>query len=499
MAGTFTPYTTGAALFGTKPTWIPSELDQQRIMSYQLYEEIYWNVPDIFKLSLRGTNELPLYVPSGRTIVDTTDRYVAPQFGLSYALLTTDGGVGASAPAAAANAMEAWLRRERFRSKFAGNKLYGLIRGDACWHITADPLKPEGSRISITAIDPGMYFPITSDEDVELILGVHLVETITTPDGDRIRRLTYRYTERNAAGVRGVTVEDGIFELDKWNGPTDAPEQVIMAPTLLPPEITQLPVYHFKNFDEPGNPFGSSEMRGLERLMSALNQTLSDEDLTLALEGIGMYATDSSQPIDPVTRKPVPWQLGPGRVVHYDGEKWDRVEGPKAINDSYGAHYDRIWEAMKQASSTPDIAIGKVDVQVAMSGVSLQLQLGPMLAKAGKKNVDIIDVHTQMFYDLSRMWWPAYEGQDLFSQVVITPVMGDPVPVDREKRFAELNDMLDRGVIDTAYYRSEAKKLGYVFPDNIGTTADAEFAKRNTQADPFAERAAGDLTDDGAA
>ena len=489
MAGTFTPYTTVAEYFGAKPTWIPNELDVQRIQSYQTYEELYWNVPDVLKVSLRGSNELPIYVPSARTIIDTTNRYTAPAF----AVTTRDSVSGQDSPDAQAlrNTLREWMKRERFKAKFNGAKRYGLIHGDWIWHITADESKPEGSRVSITTLDPAMYFPITDEEDVDRIVGVHLVELISTDDGPRIRRLTYRKVPRSD-GLNTITVEDGIFEVDKWGGPDAHAQTVLQQPTPLPDNITQIPVYHTRNMEEPGNPYGSSEVRGLERLIGALSQTLSDEDLALALLGIGLYATDASEPIDPVTRKSVPWQLGPGRVVHHDGTRFDKIPGAGNLAESYGEHWNRVQEVIKQASSTPDIAIGQVDVQVASSGVALALQLSPMLAKAGEKNDLILGTHDQMFYDLTRMWFAAYEGVD--SEDVTTEcTVGDAVPVDRQQRFTELNDMLDRGVIDTNYYRTEARKLGYVFPDDIGTSASAEFQARN--ADQFGQRVDAELTD----
>jgi hypothetical protein len=476
MAGTFTPYSTGVDFFLTKPSWIPDELDILRIQSYQAYEEMYYNIPDVFKVSLRGTNALPVYVPSARTIIDTTNRYYGAQFRVVI------GGTG-DAAVAGQLAINDLIKREKFRSKFNGAKRYGLIHGDQIWHLTADESKPIGTRLRLTALDPGMYFPIVDEDDVDRILGCHLVEQIETADGPRIRRLTYRKADSG-----GITVEEAIFKTDKWQGPEDQPEEVIQPLRSLPPVITSLPVYHTKNTDQPGDPFGSSEIRGLERLFSAVNQTMSDEDLALALMGIGMYATDASQPIDPKTKEPVPWQLGPGRVVHHDGTKWERIQGVSDLASSYGAHYDRLWEAIKQASSTPDVAIGSVDVQIAQSGIALALQMSPMLSKAGEKNDLLLDTQNQMWYDIVNMWFPAYE-QTTFTEVTVDAVVGDAVPVDRQARFAELNDMLDRGVIDTDYYRSEAKKLGYTFPDGIGKKAQEEFEARNPT-DQFGTRLA---------
>lgn len=474
-SGTFTPYSTGVDFFGTKPSWIPDELDILRIQSYQSYEQMYYNIPDVFKVSLRGTNALPVYVPAARTVIDATNRY----YGAQFRVVVSGTGEVVTAGQMAINDL---IKREKFRSKFNGAKRYGLIHGDQIWHLTADESKPVGSRLRLTALDPGMYFPIPDEDDVDRVVGCHLVEQLETEDGPRIRRLTYRKTD---AG--GITVEEGVFKTDKWQGPLDQPEEIIQPVTALPPVITSLPVYHTKNTDQPGDPFGSSEIRGLERLFSALNQTMSDEDLALALMGIGMYATDASQPIDPKTKQPVPWQLGPGRVVHHDGTKFDRVPGVSGLSESYGAHYDRLWEAIRQASSTPEIAIGSVDVSVASSGIALSLQLGPMLAKAGEKNDLLLDTQNQLWYDILNMWMPAYE-ETTFTGALIDAVVGDAVPVDREARFAELNDMLDRGVIDTDYYRTEAKKLGYTFPDGIGAKAKAEFDQR--QSDQFGSRLA---------
>jgi hypothetical protein len=480
MVTAFTPYSTGVEFFGTKPTWIPDDLDVQRVQSYGTYEQMYWNAPDTFKVSLRGTNALPLYIPSAKTIIDTTHRY----YGVDFRVIPS--GTSEQSVAAASLAISDLMKRERFMSKFNGQRRYGLIQGDSIWHITADPNKPVGSRLRMTTLDPGMYFPITDEEDVDRIIGCHLVELISTHDGDRIRRLTYRKVPR-ADGRNTITVEEGIFRVDKWGGPDAKPETIIQAPTALPDDITSLPVYHTKNTDQPGDPFGSSEIRGMEVIMSGVNQAVSDESLALAMMGIGMYATDASHPIDPVTCKPVPWQLGPGRVVHHDGTRFDKVPGVSGLADSYGTHYYRLWEAMKWGSGTPDIAIGQVDVTVAESGVALALKMSPMLAKAGEKNQLLLDVQTQMWFDILTMWMPSYE-ETVFDGVGVDCAVSNGMPVDRVQRFAELNDMLDRGVISNDYYRSEAQKLGYSFPAGMAATAKADFEERN--ASEFAARVA---------
>lgn len=477
MAGAFTPYSSGVSLFGGKPSWLTNELDIQRIQAYQLYEQIYWTVPDTFKAQFRGTNDLAIYVPSGRIITDATDQFCGADFTINISDALT-GATDTPDVQACQLAMRDLFKRERFHTKYQGNKLYGIMRGDWVWHVTANPAKLPGSRLTITALDPSMYFPITHPDDVDVITGCHLAAQITTPDGPRIHRLTYRYLVGDDGlpiQPRVVTVEEAVFELNTWELPDARPAFMIRDITALPPQITALPVYHIPNTYSPGDPFGSSEMRGIERLMSAVNQTISDEDLALALDGIGMYATDAPQPTDD-DGNVIGWLLGPGRVVQVpEGNFFNRVTGIGSTA-AYGEHYDRIMTAIKQTARTPDVITGVVDVSVAQSGIALALQLGPMVAKVGKKNTIITDVHTQMFYDIVTGWYPAFE-QTTFADVAVQASCGSAVPIDRAARFAELDAMLAAGVIDTQYYRDEASKMGYVFPDNMQARADAQAQK----------------------
>jgi Phage portal protein, SPP1 Gp6-like len=486
----YTPYSTLVGLLPTAPTWPPTTVDQERVLSYEVYEKIYWTVPTVFKLSMRGTEDKPIYVPSGRTIVETTHRFLCPEF--SVTVIDRLGAGTTEDVTAAQIVLDEFFRREQFFSKFNGAKRFSLIQGDWIWHVTADPTKPIGSRLSIHAIDPSMYFPVTAEDDLTKILAVHLVQLVDRDGTSRIHRQTYKKIPQ-ADGTNRTTVSEGIFETDNWFPLDSTPLEIIRAEEQLPDQITTIPVYHIRNFDEPGNPFGSSEMRGIERLMLAINQTLSDEELSLALDGIGMYATDAPQPVDPTTGQAIPWRLGPGRVVHHPTDTtWQRITGVTSMGP-YGEHYDRVWEALKQSSNTPDIAIGMVEVSAAESGVALMLKLSPMLAKVGEKAQIILDIHTNLFFDLLNMWYPAYEDTT-FDNVTVQCAPGSAVPVNRDERFRELNDMLSGGVIDTEYYRQEVTKLGYVFPDDMQARVDAE---REKNQDEFSSRLAAERQSSG--
>lgn len=455
-------------------------------MSYELYEKIYWNVPDTFRLVARGTEDKPIYIPSGKTIVETCHRYTAPGFDFN---IFPRAGFNPSSDAIqmAHRTFSDFLRRERFFSKFAGNKRYGLIRGDWLWHIIADPTKPPGRRLSIHPLDPASYFPVWSDDDLDKILGVHIVEQFV-PQGETdpvIKRTTYRKSEMRGEVPGGqITYEQAIFATDDWGGPDAKAQRTIVPQTALP--ITTIPIYHVKNFDEPQNPFGSSEMRGLERIIAAVNQGISDEELTLALEGLGVYVTDAPPPTDDDGNE-VDWVMGPGRVVETPpGHTFTRVNGVNNVNPAQN-HMEFLINRMDEASSTPEIAKGAVDVAVAQSGIALKMQLAPLLAKTDEKDIAIKEVHAQMFYDLVTQWFPAYEGIT-FEGMIFEPLIGDKLPVDREARFKELNGMLDRQVISRAYYRHEAAKLGYTFPENIGVDLIEEKAALTQAEDLFGLR-----------
>lgn len=490
----FTPYTTGASLFGAKPSWVSDPLDVERLQSYVLYEQIYWNVPGVFRLSQRGTDDKPIYVPSGRTIIDTSNRYTGS--GFSVAVTNRTGGTETADVLATRLVLSDLMARERFRSKFRGAKRYCQIQGDWVWHVTANPDKPLGSRISVNTVDPGFYFPVTDPDNIERTIAVFLAEPVTRNGDPVVRRVCYRKTAATATAEATVTVEEGYFEVDDWQDLETLPIEIVRPQQLLP-GITSIPAYHIKNFEEPGNTFGSSEIRGMERLIAGLHQTMSDEDLTLAMQGLGMYATNAPRPVDPETKQPVAWRLGPGVVVHHpEGTFWNRVAGVTSVAP-FGDHYDRLWTAMKQATASPDVAVGTVDVQIAQSGIALSLQLLPIIEKSNEKNELIAEKHDQMWFDLVNQWYPAFE-ETTFTDVAVKSVFGDAVPVDRDTRFRELNDMLAGGVIDDQYYRDEVSKLGYVFPLDMPARAKT-WRDGQKAADPFAERADEELsTDDNA-
>lgn len=481
----FSPYSNVVAQFTEGiPTWM-NAYDAERIHSYQIYEQIYWNVPDTFKVVLRGEeNNAPIYVPTARTIVDTTNRFLCPRPAF---LIDPDWGTPEEQEACRRQ-FSALFRRERFWSKFQANKLYGVIRGDWCWHVLANPNKPPGRRIKIEPIDPAAYFPVTHPQDPDQIIAVHIVEQVQDPDGNTfIKRQTYqRGADPLGNDGRDTTILNSValFDVDAWESLDDKAVTVIKPPTKLPPQITAIPVYHIRNIETPGDPYGSSELRGFERIMAAINQAVSDEELALALEGLGMYETDGGPPRDENGRV-TDWVLGPGRVVEHGlGTKFSRVNGVNSVAPVQD-HLKYLTNAIKEATGVTDSTVGRIDVAVAESGIARLLNMAPMLSKVEVREESITDVHAQFFYDL-RAWLSAYEQFD--TPCIPLPIWGDPLPEDREGKVAEVLLLFEKGVVDLPWVHNELAGMGYSFEEGMVERVLVEAARRAAATDPFASR-----------
>ena len=480
-----TAWSTVAPLITAKPSWVP-EIDRERVLSYDQYDALYWNNNENLRLIMRGTDDaIPIYVPEARVIIEATQRYVGAGFG--FAVTSTVGSP--SSQQLATQQFTNLFRRERIKSRYNDNKRFGLVRGDWCWHVTADPAKPQGSRLTILPVHPGNYFPVFESDVVEggdpdKIIKVHIAERIVGADGKAfVRRQTY---ERLTEGSTQITSSCFIFDEDKWFVEGGQPTAVVLPPTPLDPLITAFPVYHVTNRTEPLNPWGSSELRGLERILAGLTQAVSDSDMALALEGLGVYYTESGGTFRDSAGNIVEPQLYPGTILR--GTKLERVQGIGSIQP-YGEHIDRLIQFCREASGTPDVAVGKVDVAVAESGVALALQLGPMLSKAAEADEHIVDVHTQLFYDLTQGWFPAYE-QFNFTDCEVLPTLGAKVPPNVSAAVTIVSGLVTAGIMSKQTARENLAKVGVEFAEDedvrLQADADAAAAEANLGVTPDA-------------
>lgn len=464
MSTEMTQWSSVGYMMGVKPTWVPEE-DMARLAAYEKYYQIYWNEPRQFALRVLDDEE-PLYIPNARTVVDTTAYYL-----LKGLQLTCKGNSKTQ------EALDKFLVREAFYSRFHTAKTGGVARGDYVFHLTANPRKPAGSRLSLNYLDPSTVFPIYDEEEPDRLVGCHIAVQYTMPEkpGETfIRKLTYRQVQETPEGPRRISREEGIYKLEpKWYGPKPELVKTILPLGLLDEEISVIPVYWFKNQAWDGDDFGSSELRGFETILQAVSQGATDVSASLALEGLGVYATDGGRPVNDQGGE-TDWEVAPGKVMEVpSGSYFRRVEGVGSVTPALD-QLNYLESKLREASALSDVALGRVDVQTAQSGIALAIKFMPTLAKVEQRDNAAMDRLRQMFYDW-KTWHRVFENENLEGDII--PELGDKLPQNRTERVNELNNMIDRKVISIKYYREEMGKLGYVFPSDIDAQIEEEARK----------------------
>jgi hypothetical protein len=236
-------------------------------------------------------------------------------------------------------------------------------------------------------------------------------------------------------------------------------------------------------------------MRGLERMFAAVNQTISDEELSLALEGLGVYATDAGTPVDE-NGEPTDWNLGPGRVVELpEGKTMARINGISTVSPNQD-HLKYLQIVLDQSMGMSPVAKGSVDVAMAQSGVALAIELAPILSKADEREQVITDVMTNLLFDLPK-WFVAYEGGVFRSLIDATrwiPTYGPKVPQDRQSEFQELMALAAAKpqIVPMSYVRTRLRLIGYDdMPDETTISTDIVNEQTNEasiQQDAFGSR-----------
>lgn len=467
---------------------IVSDDDKVRLKAYAIWESMYANWPEDIRITLRGDDDdsIQIYMPSAKKCIEAVNRFLAVGWKIQPNPLMEQNQESAALVGAF---MEKLFKRERLKSKFAQMKRYMLIKGDALLHVRADPNKPPGSRISIDELKPEHYFPIENADGDRI--GCHIVDVIPNPrtsialkfhrSNEVVRRQTYmREINRNTGQPTGRIISSlGLYEVGRWDDRCLLEKDIVLieeirSPYYLPKAIKTLPVYHWRNASPPGSTFGLSELAGVESIVNAINQSMSDEDLTLIMQGLGVYWTDASPPLNSAGEE-VEWEISPRSVVQVaSGGQFNRVSGITTVQP-FGDHIRALDEAMQQALGVPDIAIGVVDdASIAESGIALQLKLGPLIAKNQEKELDILDVADQFIYDLITGWFVAYEGLNTAGTSYIN-AFDDPMPKNKAK---ELQDLLalwsqTSGVIPVAQFY---QKLNEIMGWNLDYSTDFDLA-----------------------
>jgi hypothetical protein len=487
--------------------------DQLRLKAYELYTDMYHNRPEHIRVTLRGEDDdsVEIYMPSAKKCIEAVNRFLA--IDLDYQIDPDYSDYNSQS--AAEDALSKVFKDQDIHIKFDNMKRYLLIKGDALLHIRAVPWERPGKRIKVDELLAENYFPIENSV-TGIALGCHIIDVIRNPrnsprtqaESDEwiVRRQTYRMlTDENGIPTPSpegsfVTSELSLWKINRWDDRIPDPDlyqiEVIQPETSLPSFITQIPVYHWKNSPPPNSTFGMSELSGVESIINAINQSATDEDLTLITQGLGVYWTDASPPIDD-NGDEVEWEIGPGAVVQIGaGGNFGRVTGVSSVAP-YHEHIKMLDEGMQQAIGVPDIAIGMVDVATAESGIALQLKFGPLLAKCKEKERLIKDVTDTFLYDLIS-WLIQYEGLVPTAQMCyITSMFADPMPRNKTEDLTNVLSIWAQapGVLPVSWLYDQLNEImGYQLDESADFDQAIEDAKRVAEstmpADPFAAQMA---------
>lgn len=504
------PYTTALKLGRPKPDYIKNQADQNRVAAYWTYWDIFRNVEEAWTQVMRddeGNEIARRYVPAARTIIEATNRYLGRDVTVTPEPLATAPDGTQIAPAepdvlALMKLFGDFWKREEVPTKFASFKRWSLIRGDAVFHLMADDTKPDGTRLRLVEADPSTYFPIEDPADATRITGVYLVTIVEDDEGGAIAQRQSYLKQDNGTIISKLE----FFETDAWDdrapftvddlSPVAAPSWAaalpIVAGITLPNQITSIPVYHCRNNRSGTEPFGVSELQGIESLLAGINQTATDQDISVGLQGIGVYYTTSGRPRDAQGNEQE-WIIAPASMIELEGpdDKLGRVDGVGSVQPLLD-HSNYLESKARETTATPDVAVGRVDVKVAESGIALGMQMSPITSKNEEKELEFKSKLDQLWFDMVTMWLPAYEGLADVG-IRLSTTFGDPLPVNRQEFLNEVVLLITNKIISIEFAQQIIQeKLGYKFPpDMLKAIADEQAALLDSTAVRLGQEAAG--------
>ncbi len=256
---------------------------------------------------------------------------------------------------------------ERLEQKDAETETACAVDGDSVWKVTFDDRE---KRVRVAQVDPrGVYVECRRDDptEVELVAQQYtigaadypaLFGSALVPAGGERSRITEAWTAES-----WQVWENNILRLDE-------PNPYGLLPYVVSPNVRA-----------PFEFWGTSDVRQLMALQDELNEAETDTDGIMALAGniVVITGADSSEGL----------AVAPGQVWELPPDSKAEVLELLAGNHigQRKIHLDHLRDTIYALAQVPGIAALGGDLKTGVSGLALQIQLGPVLRLVARKRL----------------------------------------------------------------------------------------------------------------
>lgn len=280
-----------------------------------------------------------------------------------------------------------WMERENFLLSMMSAERDCVALGDAVW-----VLRWDGSRPRVSRIDPGFYFPVLDDSlhGDPFPRKVHLAWEFEEDGRRKLRRITYEMVPTGAVKYpwnEGVSHEECVMSDLVWDL-TDMTRVDALSDSRAIPRVDNsgreivryplgidfIPVVHMPNA-ATGEHFGESSLSRVVQVLDDL--AAADTDATaasgttgtpmLVMKGAGGSAFGRNE-----------YRVEPGFVFTV-GEQGDvRAIDTSAQLQEMRERVRDLQRRVARSARVPEVALGGWGSDLALSGVALQIQYGPL-------------------------------------------------------------------------------------------------------------------------
>jgi hypothetical protein len=366
------------------------------------------------------------------------------------------------------NAAEAYLaeiyRRERLPARDYETEVACAVDGDAVWKVTWDDRE---RRVRVSAVDPARVYALTRPDDLEEVELFAEQYTMRAEDGPILFNQHLRSLNTTRATVT-ITEEWTPTAWRIWVN-NDLEQDA-------PNPYGVIPYVHACNYRNPYRLWGASDIGRVEGILETIDQAEWDNDDTMALAGLLVILTNVDEQADLAVAPGAIWSLPEAAQA----STLDVLRGN--LGGQRLAYLDHLTATLQQLSRTPSTALGgSGGPNTNVSGLALQVQLGPILRLVARKRRTrsvAYEARAALMLRLAAMFGGLPE-----SSAQLTPSVhwSETVPTDRR-------DALEAAEIEARLGRDLVEVLRSIGVENPAEELAARLRQRSHGLDPSAQR-----------